>query len=94
MRRLFCLALLWASAGFVSSAQASDWMFQRSYYSHQPATPVEIGRRSAGGPFYSRPQGVYVNGGFRWMRSTISLGGRVYDNVNVYESWVQTGGQF
>lgn len=95
MQRCFSIALL-ISAGFFSAppAQAESWMFERSYYSHQPATPVAIGRRARGGPYYTRPQGAYFNGGFRRLRSTINVGGLVYDNLNLFESWAQTGGQF
>ena len=91
-----CLIALVALAAFYSAApaQAESWMFERSYYSHQPATPVAIGRRARGGPYYTRPQGAYFNGGFRRLRSTINVGGLVYDNLNLFESWAQTGGQF
>lgn len=84
------LACLCAAA----PAQAESWMFERSYYSHEPTTPVVMGRRARGGPYYTRPQGAYFNGGFRRLRSTINVGGLVYDNLNLFESWAQTGGQF
>lgn len=78
-----------------ASAEAGEsWIFNHSYYSHQPVQPVQLGRRLTGGPFYSRPQGAYVNTGYRNMRSTISIGGQTYDHVNVFESWYQTGSQF
>lgn len=95
MKRCLFLAVI-VSAGFGSApaAQAENWMFQRSYYSHQPAEPVAIGNRARGGPYYTRPQGAYFNGGFRRLRSTINVGGLVYDNLNLFESWAQTGGQF
>lgn len=95
MKRCFLLlAALLAGFGSAPVAQAENWMFQRSYYSHQPAEPVAIGRRARGGPYYTRPQGAYFNGGFRRLRSTINVGGLVYDNLNLFESWAQTGGQF
>ncbi|HQU41623.1 MAG TPA: hypothetical protein PK867_02380 [Pirellulales bacterium] len=95
MKRCLCVAFV-VLAGFGSAlpAQAESWMFERSYYSHSPATPVPIGRRARGGPYYTRPQGAYFNGGFRRLRSTINVGGLVYDNLNLFESWAQTGGQF
>jgi hypothetical protein len=96
MKRLLGVVLLLAiclsSAG--AAAAAESWMFERSYYSHKPETPVQVGRRARGGPFYTRPQGAYFNGGFRRLRSTINVGGYVYDNLNLFESWAQTGGQF
>ena len=95
MKRCLLIAVfLSACLGSVVPANAENWMFQRSYYSHQPAEPVAIGRRARGGPYYTRPQGAYFNGGFRRLRSTINVGGLVYDNLNLFESWAQTGGQF
>lgn len=73
---------------------AESWVFQRSYYSHEPAEHVQIGPRAVGGLHYSRPRGVYINSGYRNLRSTIRIGGRTYDNLNVWESWVQTGSQY
>lgn len=95
MKRLIFAATLLAS-GLLSApaAQAENWMFQRSYYSHKPETPVQVGRRARGGPYYTRPQGAYFNGGFRRLQSTINVGGYIYDNLNLFESWAQTGGQF
>ncbi|HEV3339221.1 MAG TPA: hypothetical protein VG125_02655 [Pirellulales bacterium] len=95
MKRCLCVAaVLVAGLGSAVPAQAESWMFGRSYYSHQPTEPVAIGRRARGGPYYTRPQGAYFNGGFRRLRSTINVGGQVYDNLNLFESWAQTGGQF
>lgn len=93
-RSVLLIAALLASFCSAPAARAENWMFQRSYYSHQPAEPVAIGRRARGGPYYTRPQGAYFNGGFRRLRSTINVGGLVYDNLNLFESWAQTGGQF
>lgn len=96
MKRSLCVAAV-LFAGLLSatpSQAAESWMFGRSYYSHEPATPVAIGRRARGGPYYTRPQGAYFNGGFRRLRSTINVGGLVYDNLNLFESWAQTGGQY
>ena len=95
MKRLISIAiLLTLGLGAADAARAENWMFQRSYYSHKPETPVQVGRRARGGPYYTRPQGAYFNGGFRYSRSMINVGGYVYDNLNLYEGWAQTGGQF
>lgn len=95
MRYGLIATILLAGLATAATAQADNsWMFQRSYYSHQPVEPVAIGRRARGGPYYTRPQGAYFNGGFRRLRSTINIGGQIYDNLNLFESWAQTGGQF
>lgn len=93
-----CLLLTVASLAQPTVATASDgsWVFGRSYYSHNPVQPVEIGRRSAGGPFYSRPQGEYVRSGFRQTRSSFNLpfGSGSGDRIIMNESWIQYGVQF
>jgi hypothetical protein len=77
-----------------SSAQAGSWVFQRSYYSHHPTANVEVQRRSVGGPFYTHQQGEFVRSGYRNLRTTIVIGGRTYEHGQIWESWVQGGGQF
>ena len=77
-----------------ATARAESWVFQRSYYSHDPVTHVRIGRQFTPGPVYTRPQGEYVNSGFRYNRSTINVRGQSYDNTNIYEGWYQVGAQF
>ena len=89
-------------AGFAASARAEgngtatgSWIFQRSYYSHDPVTEVRIAKpQVSGGPYYTRPQGAYVKSGFRNNNITINVGSAGADVTNVWESWVQTGQQF
>lgn len=85
-----CLALLCLA----SPAKAGSWVFRRSYYSHHPVTPVQVGVPTARGPYYVRPAGGYYNGGFRYLRSNIVIRGQIFDSLNVYESWGQAGAQF
>jgi hypothetical protein len=73
----------------------SSWLFQRSYYSHDPVTDVRIGRPTvSGGPYYTRPVGAYIKSGFRNLNSVINVGNAGADITNVWESWIQTGEQF
>ena len=88
------IAMVAALFGLGASARADSWVFQQSYYSHDPVTHVRIGRVSHGGPYYTRPRGAYVRSGYRRLNSRITVGGQTFDHTNVVESWVQTGEQF
>jgi hypothetical protein len=92
MRRFLLAALTMLLPA--TSAQAGSWLFERSYYTHHPTANVEVHRRSVGGPFYSRQQGEHVRSGYRNIRTTIIANGRVYEQGQFFESWVQGGGQF
>ena len=96
LARFCAVAVLAASGLFADSAMADDnWVFKRSYYSHDPVTEVRIGRQFSTGPVFTRPQGQYVKSGFRFERSSIVVPGvNTYDNMNMYETWVQTGSKF
>lgn len=89
---LLTAASAWAQP--CATCGGGSWMFQRSYYSHQPTNPVQITPRSYGGPYYTRPQGEYISSGQRWIRSTINVPGATAEQINVVESWVQGGAQF
>src|SRR3954447_4023999 len=97
MKRSICPAIVACVVGFFASMANADesWVFQRSYYSHDPVTNVRIGRPAvSGGPYYTRPQGAYVRSGFRNNNITINVGSAGADVTNVWESWIQTGEQF
>lgn len=93
MKRI-CSLLAVAAGLAASQADAESWVFRRSYYSHDPVSHVRIGRQTAIGPIYTRPQGEYFTTGLRHLHSTITVGGQTFDHLNVWESWVQTGEQF
>lgn len=76
------------------SAQADSWIFNRSYYSHYPMQTVQVGRQNGAGPVFTRPTGQFVRGGFRNVRSTIQTPYGSYDQINYFESWIQSGAQF
>jgi hypothetical protein len=37
---------------------------------------------------------MFVTTGWRNLRSTINVRGMVFDQYNVWDSWIQVGGQF
>ena len=43
---------------------SASWVFRPSYYSHDPATTVRIGRQYSHGPVFYRPQGEFIKSGF------------------------------
>jgi hypothetical protein len=94
MKKHVCRLLVAVAAMLFSSAViAGDWMFMPSYYSHDPVTPVQIGPRYQGGPYYTRPQGAYVRSGWRNLNNVIQVGGTT-DSLYYNESWVQYGEQW
>jgi len=74
--------------------QQNSWVFRRSYYTHDPAIPVQIGPYTARrAPVYTRPQGEYVRGSYRNSFSVIRVNGQIWDRTWQWDSWVQTGSQ-
>jgi hypothetical protein len=95
MTRLLRLNLLAALLAFVpASADAASWIFQRSYYTHDPVTKVRVGPQATGGPYYSPVRGEFIRTGVRQLRSQIRVGGIVFDQYNEWDAWIQTGAQF
>jgi hypothetical protein len=93
MKRSLFAAVL-ALASLAGSAQAQSWIFNPSYYSHDPISPVRVQRQYSRGPQFTPSVGQYVNSGFRQLRAQINVGGGVYDQLNMWESWVQSGGKY
>src|SRR5262245_60362685 len=93
--RLLAVAVVLSAFAGSAWAEGGSWVFQRSYYSHDPVTEVRIARpQVSGGPYYTRPRGAYVKSGFRNLNSVINVGNAGADITNVWESWIQTGEQF
>ncbi len=93
MKRHLVLALVILAASAMP-ASAGTWIFGRSYYSHDPATQVRIGRQYSPAVVFTRPQGEYISAGFRFNVSTIIVPGQTVDNTNLYQRWYQVGTQF
>lgn len=94
-----CLAALSVFALVLAGArdaEAGSNLFERSYYSHAPAKPVQIGthRGPPGGPMFTKPQGVAATGGIRWNYSQIRVKGRVVEQTYSWDTWLQTQGKF
>lgn len=72
----------------------NSWVFRRSYYTHDPAIPVQVGNYAVNrGPVYTRPQGEYIRGSYRNSYSMIRVNGQIWDRTYQWDSWVQTGSQ-
>ncbi len=93
MKRIFLVMFLMLFCS-TSHASAGSWIFQRSYYSHDPVTKVRVGPQASGGPYYTPVSGQFITTGYRNLRSTINVRGMVFDQYNVWDSWIQVGGQF
>jgi hypothetical protein len=94
MKTCLVISVLLAASAVSSVSQAENWLFMRSYYSHDPVSQVRIGRQYSTGPVFTRPQGFYVKSGFRNDRSTTFNQGGTYDTLNIWESWIQTGSKY
>ena len=95
MKRFFLVVVLAIAAGISRDVRAGGTLFERSYYSHAPAKPVVIGHRApVGGPQFTRPQGIAATSGYRWQRSQIQVNGRVVDQLNIWDSWIQLQGKY
>lgn len=74
----------------------TPWIFQRSYYSHDPVIDVKIGpdRYQFDGPYFTRPQGQFIRSGFRQIQTNTGYRGPGYENSIFFDSWIQGGVQF
>ena len=84
------LVLIWNGA---SSAQASGWMFRRSYYSHKVPAELEASyprpiSRSAYRRPYIRSTGYAVRGGYRYNRIFLRSGNST-DLTVIREDWFE-----
>jgi hypothetical protein len=83
------LLLIAACVAAPVSAQAESWVFGPSYYSHTPYLPSQRPAAQSRGPFYNQPPGYSVKSGYRNIRGFINVGGQTFEQMNVWESWVQ-----
>jgi len=86
------VAILSASA---DSGTAADYLFERSYYSHAPAKPVQVTpRMPAGGPQFTRPQGFAAQSMVRWNYSRIVVRGRTVEQTYGWDGYFQHQAKF
>jgi hypothetical protein len=92
----FPLAAAIAVALFAASpAAAGSYLFERSYYSHAPAKPVQVTPRvPAGGPQFTRPQGFAAQGMSRWNYSRIVVRGRTVEQTYGWDGYFQHQAKF
>lgn len=97
MKRILLATALAVAAcgGGASCCEAGSYLFERSYYSHKPEQPVQIGHRApTGGPAFTRPHGIAATSGLRRQYTQIQVGGRVVDQLNQWDTWVQFHGKY
>ena len=71
-------------------SEAGSFLFERSYYSHAPAKPVQVTPRvPAGGPQFTRPQGFAGQGMVRWNYSRIVVRGRTVEQTYGWDGYFQ-----
>ncbi len=96
LQHCFSLSLLLALAlGFVaSSAQAADWMFERSYYTHTPVQPIQVAPSlRLAVPTTAGRKVLTRRAVLRQLRSTIRVGNMI-DNYYQWDGYVQRGVQY
>ena len=94
---LAAAAFFAAVPGSRATAEAGNYLFERSYYSHAPAKPVQIGpgaHRTAGGPFFTGPRGVAVNSGYRLQQSQMRVGGQVIEQTFNWDTWIEGSAKY
>jgi len=85
------LVLIWNGA---SSADAADWMFRRSYYSHKVPPELEAtyprptSRSAYRRPYIRRNAGFSVRGGYRYNRIFLRSGTST-DLTVIREDWFE-----
>lgn len=97
MKRILMATMLLAAAavGGACRCEAGSYLFERSYYSHTPEHPVQIGHRApTGGPQFTRPQGVAATSGLRRQYTQTRVAGQVVDQLNLWDTWVQFYGKY
>jgi|SRR5689334_23022771 hypothetical protein len=89
---LAAVAVLGLSA---ARSQAADYLFERSYYSHAPAKPVQVTPHVPyGGPQFTRPQGFAAQGALRWNYGRIVVHGRTVEQTYGWDGYFQSQAKF
>jgi hypothetical protein len=95
MKRLLCYlpAIVVLSATFPTIALAASWIFQPGYYSHQPATFVQIGppQNRDDSRSYAPADTGYFQGGYRHSVNHLPNTNGTWENDHYIESWFKVG---
>ncbi len=93
LRKLIC-CLLPLLIGAADAAHASDWMFRRSYFSHNvpleqyPDYPLPHYRSAYRRPIAGTTPGFSVRGGYRFSHIVLGSGNTV-DVTVLHEDWLE-----
>ena len=94
-RQYFLIAAMLLALGEFTTASAASWLFQPGYYTHQPATFVQVGppqnRNEAN--CYSPTDTGYFQGGYRHAVDRFPNTNGTWDYNHHFESWYKVGEQ-
>jgi len=70
----------------LATAARADWIFESSFYSHDPATGQRTTQYAPPAPSYARFDENYLQSGFRCSESTVGSGNNA-DHLHIVETW-------
>ena len=88
MKRHLVMAIALPAFALTSAlpASAQSWLFNRSTFSHDPATGARVNQYAAKRVAYVPADGTYLQSGYRHMRFGLRAGGSA-DRLHVVQTW-------